>query len=42
MKNGSHIKIDSDEDKLLLYYNDEEVAIYNKKDDFYVCDIMLI
>ena len=42
VKNGSHIKIDSNEDKLLLYYNNEEVAIYKKKDEFYVCDIMLI
>jgi tRNA pseudouridine55 synthase len=42
VKNGSHIKINSNEDKLLLYYNNEEVAIYKKKDEFYVCDIMLI
>lgn len=42
IKNGSHIKIDSNEDKMLLYYNNEEVAIYKRKDDFYVCDIMLI
>ena len=42
VKNGSHIKIDSNEDKLLLYYNNGEVAIYKKKDEFYVCDIMLI
>lgn len=42
IKNGSHIKIDSNEDKMLLYYNNEEVAIYKRKDNFYVCDIMLI
>lgn len=42
VKNGSHIKINSNENKLLLYYNNEEVAIYKKKDEFYVCDIMLI
>lgn len=42
IKNGSHIKIDSNEDKMLLYYNNEEVAIYKKKEDFYACDIMLI
>ena len=42
IKNGSHIKIDSNEDILLLYYNNEEIAIYKRKDDFYVCDIMLI
>ena len=42
VKNGSHIKVDSDEDILLLYYNNEEIAIYKRKDDFYACDIMLI
>lgn len=42
IKNGYHIKIDSNEDKMLLYYNNEEVAIYKRKDNFYVCDIMLI
>ena len=42
IKHGSHIKIDSNEDKMLLYYNNEEVAIYKRKDNFYVCDIMLI
>lgn len=42
IKNGSHIKIDSNEDILLLYYNNEEIAIYKRKDDFYACDIMLI
>lgn len=42
VKNGSHIKVDSNEDILLLYYNNEEIAIYKRKDDFYACDIMLI
>lgn len=42
IKNGSHIKIDSNEDILLLYYNNEEIAIYKRKDNFYICDIMLI
>ena len=42
VKNGSYININSNQDKLLLYYNNMEVAIYKKTSDYYVCDIMLI
>lgn len=42
VKNGNHLKISSKEEKIILYYDKKEIAIYKKKDDYYVCDIMLI
>lgn len=39
--NGNSLSLNSEEDTLLLIYNNEEIAIYNKKDNIYICNIML-
>ena len=42
VKNGNHIFIDSNEENLILTYNDNELAIYKKSKDMYIPSIMLI
>lgn len=39
--NGNSLKLNSTEDKLLLIYNFEEIAIYQRKDNIYKCLVML-
>lgn len=42
VKNGNHIFIDSNEENLILTYNDKEVAIYKKSKDMYIPSVMLV
>lgn len=42
VKNGNYIFIDSNEENLILTYNDNELAIYKKSKDMYIPSIMLI
>ena len=42
VKNCNHIFIDSNEENLILTYNDNELAIYKKSKDMYIPSIMLI
>lgn len=39
--NGNSLNLNSKEDTLLLIYNNEEIAIYNKQDNIYICNVML-
>lgn len=39
--NGNTITLNSTEKTILFMYNEEEIAIYNKKDNLYKCNIML-
>ena len=39
--NGNSLILSSNEEKLLLEYNNEEIAIYNKEDNIYNCNVML-
>ena len=39
--NGNKIKLNNNEDKVILTYNDEEIAIYKKDEDKYKCHIMI-
>jgi len=39
-KNGNKISLDRNEDYLILNYQNEEVAIYKRKDDYYQPEIM--
>ena len=39
--NGNSLILSSNEEKLLLEYNNEEIAIYNKEDNIYICNVML-
>lgn len=39
--NGNSLSLNSEEDTLLLIYNNEEIAIYNKQDNIYICNVML-
>ena len=41
VKNGNTITLDNDEDKVILTYNNEEIAIYEKDNDIYKCHIMI-
>ena len=41
VKNGNTIKLNKEPDKVILTYNDEEIAIYKKDNDLYKCYIML-
>ncbi len=42
VKNGNHIKVNLNDENLILLYDNKEVAIYKKKDDIYIPSIMLI
>lgn len=42
VKNGNHIKVNLNEENLILLYDNKEVAIYKKKNDIYIPSIMLI
>lgn len=42
VKNGNHIFINSNEENLILTYNDKEVAIYKKSKDMYIPSVMLV
>ena len=39
--NGNSLVLNSNEEQLLLLYNNEEIAIYNKEDNIYICNVML-
>ena len=39
--NGNSLVLNSNEEQLLLVYNNEEIAIYNKRDKTYICNVML-
>ena len=39
--NGNSLVLNSNEEQLLLEYNNEEIAIYNKEDNIYICNVML-
>lgn len=39
--NGNSLVLNSNEEQLLLEYNNEEIAIYNKRDKTYICNVML-
>lgn len=39
--NGNSLILNSKEDILLLIYKTEEIAIYNKQDNIYICNVML-
>lgn len=39
--NGNALSLNSKENNLLLIYNSEEIAIYNKQDNIYICNVML-
>ena len=41
VKNGNEIEISCKEEYLLLKYDNEEIAIYQKEDNFYKCYVML-
>lgn len=42
VKNGNHIKVNLNDENLILLYDNKEVAIYKKKNDIYIPSIMLI
>jgi len=42
VKNGSKMELDSNEDYLILIYENEEIAIYKKENDLYRPHVMLI
>ncbi|MGN1379458.1 MAG: tRNA pseudouridine(55) synthase TruB [Bacilli bacterium] len=42
VKNGNHIFINSNEENLILTYNDKEIAIYKKSKDMYIPSVMLV
>ena len=39
--NGNSLVLNSNEEQLLLLYSNEEIAIYNKEDNIYICNVML-
>jgi len=39
--NGNALVLNSNEDIILLMYKKEEIAIYNKDDNVYICNTML-
>ena len=39
--NGNSLVLKSNKEQLLLEYNNEEIAIYNKEDNIYICNVML-
>jgi len=39
--NGNSLVLNSNKEQLLLEYNNEEIAIYNKEDNIYFCNVML-
>lgn len=41
VKNGNYLLLNNNSNKLILKYNNEDIAIYKKEDNIYICDIML-
>ena len=39
--NGNKIVLDNQKEKVILTYNNEDIAIYKKEDDYYKCYVML-
>ena len=39
--NGNALVLNNNEEQLLLVYNNEEIAIYNKENNIYICNVML-